>query len=149
MLEGSPGAGEFDGVEVVSGVNDPLGVAVGGEVNLLADDLDLLPLLPALGEAVALQHPHHLRHLRPLHRRALRAQQRHLDQLLHLRLHVVLQVRVHQHVQLLLLEQPLHLLVSIINNQTISAIGGAERRGAARRSAEQGGGRSGVPSRGA
>uniref|UniRef100_J3LYI5 Uncharacterized protein n=1 Tax=Oryza brachyantha TaxID=4533 RepID=J3LYI5_ORYBR len=68
-----PRARQLHRPEVVGRVDDPVVVA-GGQLRLLPDHLHLLPLLPPLGEAVALQHPHHLRHLGPVHRGALCAE---------------------------------------------------------------------------
>uniref|UniRef100_A0A0A9DW62 Uncharacterized protein n=1 Tax=Arundo donax TaxID=35708 RepID=A0A0A9DW62_ARUDO len=68
--------------------------------------------LPFLGEAVALQHPDHLGHLRPVRRLELSAEERDLHHLGHLDPVVVrAQVLVHQQVQHLLLVHLPHLLV--------------------------------------
>lgn len=77
--------GQFVGSDVGRGVHDdPFSVLNVRVAHVLPENLLLLPLLPPLSQAVAFQHPHHLRHLRTLHRRSLRAEQSHLDELLHL-----------------------------------------------------------------
>jgi hypothetical protein len=89
----SPAGGQFDRVLVVDGVLAPVEALLHPLVVLPPRHLHLLPLLPPLGEALALQHPDHLGHGRAVLGRRLRAEQRDLDHHLHL-LPVVTAVQV-------------------------------------------------------
>uniref|UniRef100_A0A0E0P053 Uncharacterized protein n=1 Tax=Oryza rufipogon TaxID=4529 RepID=A0A0E0P053_ORYRU len=82
--QSSSAGGELDGFLVEDGVLAPVEALLHPLVVLPPRHLHLLPLLPPLRESFPFQHPHHLRHGRPVLRRRLCAQQRDLYHHLHL-----------------------------------------------------------------
>ncbi|KAF8056797.1 hypothetical protein N665_1268s0009 [Sinapis alba] len=85
-------------MQIISRINDPIRVKIRTQINIFPQYLNFLPLIPSLRKPISFKHPHNFRHLWSLHRRPLRAKQRHLNHLFQFPLLIVcLKIWIHQH----------------------------------------------------